>query len=259
MKLLDFSRNEFSQCGEDGILEKIFKTMKIKKGTCVEFGAWDGKLFSNSYHLIANKGWRGVFIEASPEKFKDLQETYAGRPDVICLNSMVGFEAPQLLDGYLAATDLPGDFDLLSIDVDGNDYHIFETVKKFRPKVVVVEFNPSIPNHIRFIQEKNMQVNHGSSLLAVAELAKTKGYELICCTAWNAIFVDACYFPLFGISNNSLDALHTDTRMHTYLIQMYDGTLRVAGMTRMIWHNIAIDEARIQMLPIEMRVFGDRL
>jgi hypothetical protein len=259
MNLLDFRRNETSQYGEDGILEKIFAVLGVERGRCVEFGAWDGKLHSNSYHLISSKRWSGVLIEGNPVKFADLQKTFADRPDVVCLGKLVGFEPPMLLDDYLSATELPLDFDLLSIDIDGNDYHVLDSIRKYKPKVIVIEFNPTVPNHIDFVQERNLRVNHGSSVSAIVKLANSKGYELACCTDCNAILVDRKHFPKLGIEDNTLANLRRGVSYHTYLIQCFDGTLQVAGKTKLIWHNVEIDNARIQMLPKELRTFGDSI
>jgi hypothetical protein len=259
MDLLSFKKDVTSQFGEDGVLEKVFEVLGIKKGQCVEFGAWDGKQYSNTYNLIANRQWGGVLIEGSKERFSQLKETYRGRNDVKTLNCLVGFEPPDSLDDILAKTALPIDFELLSIDIDGNDYHIFSSVNKYHPKVVVVEFNYSIPNHIGFIQERNMAVYQGSSLNALCKLASTKGYELVCATDTNGIFVDRKYFPLFGITDNSIDALHKEVRYHTYLLQLFDGTLLVAGVTRMLWHGVTIESSRMQVLPPELRKYPDRI
>ena len=259
MDLLTFRNNVHSQYGEDGILEQVFKILEIAKGACVEFGAWDGKHFSNTANLLLNKGWGGVMIEGSSVKFGDLRKTYEGRSDVILLNRIVSFGPPDNLDSIFSTTPLAEDFDLLSIDVDGCDYHIFDSVKKYHPKVVICEFNPSIPNCIVFSQARDMALNHGSSLLALVQLAKSKSYELVCCTDCNAIFVEQRFFAKFGIENNSIDVLHQDIRYQTWIVQFYDGTLKVAGCGRMIWHGVSIDEERIQMLPKEMRRFPDAL
>jgi hypothetical protein len=259
MDLLAFRKNVTSQYGEDGILEKIFDVLSISRGLCVEFGAWDGKKFSNSYNLIANMGWGGVLIEGSAQKFPELQETYKGRADVTLLNRLVGFDAPERLDDILSQTTLPLDFDMLSIDVDGNDYHILDSITTYHPKVLIVEYNPSVPNHLAIVQERKPSVNHGSSLKAITDLATRKGYSLVCVTDTNGIYVAQRYFSLFGINDNSLDTLHSDKRYQTYLIQLYDGTLHVAGMDKMIWHGIKIESSRIQVLPAELRRFPDSI
>lgn len=257
MDLLQFKKDVHSQFGEDGILEKIFEVLSISKGWCVEFGAWDGVQMSNTCNLIKNKNWSAVLIEGSAKKFPDLKSNYALRKDVFALNRMVGFDSPHLLDNILSTTPIPLDFELLSIDIDGNDYHIFDSVNTYHPKVVVIEFNPSFPNQIEFFQNKDSAVNHGSSLNSITKLAKQKGYELICVTDVNGIYIDKSLYPLFEIKDNSLDELHKNRSWETYLIQLFDGTLIAAGQTRMIWHGIQIDNDRLQMLPREYRRFND--
>ena len=186
--LKKYAKNINSQFGEDGIIEKIFTIIEESDKWCVEFGAWDGKNLSNTYNLLANKNWRGILIEANPRKFKDLLETYKENPQVQCMNKFVNFGGSDSLENILSSTEIPENFDLLSIDVDGNDYHIWSSVKIYNPKVVIIEFNPSIPNDIFFVQDPNFNLNHGNSLLALIELGKTKGYELICTTDVNGIF-----------------------------------------------------------------------
>ncbi len=257
MNLLEFRKNVTSQTGEDGVLEKIFEVIGVDEGWCVEFGAWDGKKHSNTFNLITDKGWKAVLIESSPKRFPALQETYRAYPDVVALQRIVGFETPDLLDEILATTPIPIDFDLLVVDIDGNDYHVLAAVEKYRPKVVVIEFNPSVPNHVHLVQKKDLNVQHGSSLRAITTLCSERGYELVCCTGSNGIYVRKELFPLFGVADNSLDALNTDRSFQTWLIQLYDGTFRIAGCQTMIWHGLTIEEDRIQMLPKQLRIKRD--
>jgi hypothetical protein len=259
MGLSDYRHDVTSQYGEDGIIARIFEVLEIPVGACVEFGAWDGKIYSNTYNLIQNRGWRGVLIEGSARKFVELQRTYAGRKDVETIYSVVGFEPPHLLDEILSKTSIPTDYDLLSIDVDGIDYHILASITRYRPKVVVIEFNPSIPNHIRFIQPRDMQINQGSSAAAITELASQMGYELICCTDVNAFFVERRFFPRFEIADNSLEALNQSRAFQTVLFQGFDGTLHLAGYRKLIWHGIDIDVEKIQVLPKHLRRYPDAL
>jgi hypothetical protein len=244
-----------SQFGEDGILAKIFQVVPAGNRWCVEFGAWEGTHFSNTRNLIRHHGWRGVLIEADTAKFTDLVATYRGNRRVTCLNEFVDFAGEKRLDRILPRTPVPRGFDLLSIDIDGNDYHVWQAVEVYRPKVVVIEFNPSIPNDTIYVQDADMNVNQGASLRALIQLGKRKGYELISTTPINAIFVLRRLFPLFDISDNDIDLMHDDSRFSTYLLQMYDGTLRTAGCTRMLWHDMEIDVERLQVLPPERRYF----
>jgi len=75
--LLKFKRDEFSQTGEDGIIEKILEILPSNDRWCVEFGAWDGLFLTNARHLIDSKGFSAVLIEADKKKFLDLRRNYA--------------------------------------------------------------------------------------------------------------------------------------------------------------------------------------
>ncbi len=256
--LKECSNNIFSQFGEDGIIEKIFSMLPDSNRWCVEFGAWDGKHLSNTHLLLSQKGWSGVLFEASRERFGDLLRTYDGNEKIICINKMVAFEGKNTLDRLLAITPVPEDFDLLSIDVDGNDYHIWRSLEKYRPRVVIIEFNNTIPNSVEFIQPADPSVNQGSSLLAMCNLGKEKGYELIAVTDSNAFFADAKYFEFFQIGENSPEAMNGDQKYLTHIFQLYDGTLVAEGNLKLLWHGIPIDQKKIQVLPSSFRYFPEK-
>ncbi len=253
--LLDFRSDVTSSDGEDGIIEKIFSIIGDGSRTALELGALNGRHDSNVWNLIKNKGWKGVLIEADRTYFERLEREYAGNPRAYCLNAFVSFEGEQSLDAILAATTLPCEFDLFSLDVDGNEYHLWASMQRYRPRVVVVEFNPSIPNNISFIQPRDMSVYQGSSLRALADLARGKGYELIAANSVNAFFVVKELFAKFNIADNSLDAVHTDRSFETQLFQLYDGTLKIAGNRMLIWHKLPIGEEKLQVLPRRKRVY----
>ena len=128
-------------------------------------------------------------------------------------------------------------------------------MKILKPKVVIIEFNPSIPNDIEFVQPKNMKVNQGSSLLSLVKLGKKKEYELIAVTEINAIFVKKQYFKLFGIKDNSPSSMYIDNKYQTRIFQLYDGTLVINGCNTLIWHGIKLTKKRIQILPRYLRIF----
>lgn len=256
--LLQYARDVHSQRGEDGILEEVFKHIPGGERWCVEFGAWDGVHLSNTRYLM-EQGWHGVFIEADPERFKDLERTYADNPLAHCMCTYVNFTGPDTLDNLLARTPIPQDFDLLSIDIDGNDYHMWESVQRYNPKVVIIEFNPAIPADVEFIQPKDMGVNQGNSILSLVLLGKQKGYELVCTTLLNAIFVKREFFNTFGITNNTPGVLCTDTRYQTKFFQLYDGTVVLTGARRLLWHGVPIRARDLAYLPAPFRMFPERM
>jgi hypothetical protein len=97
-----------------------------------------------------------VLLEADPIRFAELQRRYRENDRVYCINELVTFEGERCLDSLLMNTPLPEDFDLLSIDVDGNDYWLWEGLRSYAPKVVIIEFNPTIPNSVIFIQVRRL-------------------------------------------------------------------------------------------------------
>jgi hypothetical protein len=255
--LSQFSANVTSQFGEDGILKRIFEIMPDSDKWCVEFGAWDGKFLSNCYNLLANFEWRGVMIEANKTKFKALKKTYENNSNTCLINLFVNFEGKNKLDNLLKKIPIPKNFDLLSIDIDGNDYYIWESLKDYSPKVVVIEFNPTIPSDIEFIQKRDFKINQSSSILSINKLGRAKGYELIGTTECNAIFVKAEYFRLFGIENNDPAVLWDKEIDPPRVFQLFDGTLVLTKEFELWWNGIKVDKYDLQKLPKFYRFFID--
>lgn len=174
-----------SQGGEDGALHEVFRRLGIQEGWFVEFGAWDGIHCSNTYALTC-RNWKGVYIEVDPAKHAELERNMAscgGR--VICLSRFVGVEGEDSLDSILASTPIPKDFDLLSIDIDSNDYWVWKSVRLYSPKVVIIEYNCNFHAHecksIPFTVngEWDGTLFYGASAAALVKLGKTKGYTLV--------------------------------------------------------------------------------
>ena len=256
--LLRFGKNVHSQHGEDGIIERIQELMPPKHKYCVEFGAWDGKHLSNCCNLLTNHGWGGTMIEADSEKFKALQKTYAGNEKVLPLNRLVGFDGENTLDSILLEAGAPKDFDLLSIDIDGCDYFVWESLRYFSPSLVVIEFNPTVPNDVIFIQDKTFEVNHGCSLLALIGLGQQKGYELIAATGTNGLFVRKEDYPRFDIASNFIGHLHHPMQ-DGRIFQGYDSYIHTVGIDGLLWHKSspALSSEDFQVLPKAMRFWGD--
>lgn len=257
--LYDFARNVTSQCGENGIIEKVLEVIDESNKWCVEFGSWDGKNCSNTYNLITEKDYSAVLIEGDKQRFGDLLKTFEGNTKVIPFNTFVGFKSKDCLDTILKDTPIPIDFDILSIDIDGNDYHIWDAVKQYKPKVVVIEFNPSIPTCVEFVQPKDMRLSQGNSLLSITKLGKSKGYELVSVTKINAIFVLDKYFKLFEITDNTPESLRVSEALITHIFCGYDGTVFLRGHGYLPWQLIPFKESKVQQMPKWARKrFGDK-
>ena len=253
--LLELSHDVYSQAGEDGIIEAILELLPSTDKWCVEFGAWDGVSLSNTRNLINHKGFSSVLIEGNEQRFLELRRNCSRDTNTIPINRFVGFGNDDNLDHILSNTPIPKDFDFLSIDIDGNDYHAWQAMSAFTPKVVCVEFNPTIPPSVRFVQEADPSVNQGSSLLSLVDLGKKKGYELISVSRFNAFFVRADYAPLYQIADNSPAVLWTQQDWVTYLFSGFDGRVFLRGGCMLPWHKVPLREKQLQVLPRILRSY----
>lgn len=200
-----------------------------------------------------------MLIEGSATRFRDLEAASSDNPKVIAVNAFVGFGPTDGLDSILARTPIPDDFAVLSIDIDGNDYHVWNAVTRYKPQVVVIEYNPTIPTAVDFVQPADMSINQGASIAALDRLGRDKGYELVAVTAHNCLFVRREYFPRFGIADNSPASLRADESMVTYIFNGFDGTVFIRGYGALGWHGIPYREERMQPLPRVFRKFPDSL
>ena len=205
IKLIEYRKNVYSQNGEDGVLEEIFKRINLASSNnekwCVEFGAWDGKHLSNTFHLV-EQGWNAVYIEGDKEKYQDLLETVKQYPKIKPINAMVGFEDSDSnnLNNLLSGTIIPEDFDLLSIDIDSYDLAVWQCFVG-KPKVVIIEINSSIEPGI--LQWHDGIFCQGNSFSSTIKVAEDKGYMLVCHTG-NLIFLREDLVQMIGLDNRSI-------------------------------------------------------
>jgi hypothetical protein len=200
--LNSFERRVLSQNGEDGIIAELFARIPHHR-YFVEIGVEDGSQ-CNTAVLARHYGWRGLMIEADPAMFERLKASYEAFP-VRCTHLLVDRDnvAP-----VLRQSGVPHQFDLLSIDIDGNDYYVWEALAQFSPSVVVIEYNASFGRHASKVIAYNPKHSwsrnqyYGASLKALATLGERLGYALLGTDrrGINAFFVRrdllrACGFP----------------------------------------------------------------
>ncbi len=183
--LKGFKFNYFSQNGEDGIIEEIFRRLDINSGWIVEFGAWDGKCTSNTFHLLeSKKPFSAVYIEGDKNRYQDLLQTAKGYP-IIPVNSYVAPDGENSLDLILNKTPIPKNFELLSVDVDGIDYHLWKSLKNYTPKIVIIETDMGIPIGVKQIHSYKHRYTSYTSMVG---LGNEKGYTCVC-NVGNLFFV----------------------------------------------------------------------
>jgi FkbM family methyltransferase len=190
--LRDFEKQVFSQNGEDGILEEIFRRLGGEPGYLVEFGTGTGSE-CNGARLVRQCHWQALFLEADPRSYAALVENYRGYPGVRTVQTRV---SSQNLEDLLAAHAVPREFDLLSIDIDGNDYWVWAALRRWRPRVVVIEYNAAYPPPVKWVMKENPDhiwdgtSFHGASLASLARLGLEKGYFLV---ATNSVGINAFF------------------------------------------------------------------
>src|SRR5262249_12133865 len=135
--------NHTSQFAEDAIIEAIFDRIGTANKWCFECGASDGLFFSNTRKLIED-GWNAIQVEADPTFFEQLSSRYKDNPRVQCVQQFAGLKAGNRIDDILERCGAPRDIDLLVIDVDGQDYHLWNSLMNYRPRVICVEFKPGV-------------------------------------------------------------------------------------------------------------------
>lgn len=226
LDLSKFKKSITSQSNEDGIIEKIFETIGTRNKVCVEFGGYDLKEFSNVFTLWSSKGWSALIIEGSKKRYNKMINDYqqfvadTGIDSVRIENKHVMLDGNNSLEKILRKYDILEEFDLLSMDVDGIDYHIWKQLAGYRPRVVIIEINTSIPPHISLIgRERGNYI--GTGIKDMCELGNNKGYDLVACTITNAVFVIHEEAEKFT-NRNDLDKLLPKDNI-TYAMSAFDG------------------------------------
>lgn len=215
----------YSQGGEDGMIAEVLRRLGIDRGTCVEFGAHDGFTYSNTARLWHDGGWRAVLIEPDPARFRLLTSRAAGH-DCRLVNGAVTPDGPGRLASILDGAGVDRDVDLISIDVDGDDLLLLRSLAPVRARIVVCEYNPTIPWHLDLEGEPDTAT--GCSLGALSSGAAAVGYTLVGVTPTNGIFVAETEAHLFDDLERDVAAL-ARPQAYTYVITDYTGRAAVAG------------------------------
>jgi hypothetical protein len=182
-----------SQNGEDGILQAIFDLIGSRSRYFIEFGAGCG-VQGNCVLLADCMGWRGLMIEADKDASESLAAKYAGNRRVTTRNAVVTADnVEQIFD----SAGVPRQIDLLSIDIDGNDFWVWQSITACVPRVVAIEYNANLPLDATLVMPRDDAHAwdgtdyFGGSLGAYEALASEKNYRLVHTdsTGVNAFFV----------------------------------------------------------------------
>ena len=192
---LMYRQNIYSQCGEDGIFRELVRRLPERSQWVCEFGAVDGKKYSNTFLFVERQGYHAVYIEPNETTYPLLVETAKEFPTILPFHTEITVEGDTSLESILARTPIPKDFDILSIDIDSYDYQVWKSLTSYTPKFVVIEINSGLnPMDPSAIYGEGS--SEGTGFLPMARLGESKGYTLLCHTG-NLIFVRNDLAPLY--------------------------------------------------------------
>jgi hypothetical protein len=187
----------FSQGGEDGIIQYLISKIAIPNKTFIEFGV-ENYIESNSRFLFINNNWSGYVIDGSAENVRFIEHDLGSYGE---LHTTCSFITRDNINELLVKVGFDSEVGLLSIDIDGNDYWVWQAIKSIKPIIVIAEYNSvfgvntfwSIPYQADFVRKNNNahQLYYGASLQALNYLAEQKGYSFIGCNTKgnNAFFL----------------------------------------------------------------------
>ena len=193
--LIPFGYTIYSQNEEDGMIREIFNRIGMGNKIFVEFGAEYG--VENNTLALLFENWKGLWIEGSERSAKQLFKNFEGSVKNGNLQVINSFVTKENINTLISSAGFPEDIDLLSVDIDGNDFHVVEAITCVKPRVIVIEYNAKFPPPIRYCM--NYDSAHvwqgddcfGASLKFLEVEFSKLGYYLVgcCLSGVNAFFV----------------------------------------------------------------------
>ena len=210
-----------SQHREDGIIDYLLDTVGQSNGEFVEFGFAISEC--NCMNLVLNRKFKGLFIDGSSTVCTQAKDTLAwlNIDDVEVVNAFLSVDN---INAIIKDNGFSDEIDVLSVDIDGNDYWLWSAIDVINPRIVVAEYNatfgkdkaitiPYDPEFIRY-EKHSSGFYHGASLRALHHLGIQKGYQLVGCdfTGVNAFFVRNDLVSLNNIEVISVDDAFVENR-----------------------------------------------
>lgn len=213
----------YSQNDEDGIIEEIFNRIGTTDKTFVEFGVENG-LECNSHYLL-HKGWRGLWLEGNEKAIAEIYSRFYPAIKTGQLKCRNAFITKDNINELIAEGGIVGEIDLLSVDIDGNDYYVWQAINVVKPRVVIVEYNAKFPPNHAWKQAYNAKHQWdgsdwmGASLKALELLGRELGYQLVGTdlSGVNAFFVRQDLATDHFIEPATSEALYNPARYYSTL------------------------------------------
>ena len=205
---VDWLANQFSvysQFGEDGLIQLLLREVPVTHRTFVEFGVEDYREATTRFLLVNNR-WSGLVLDGSDANMAALKQEQIYQ--WLDLQAATAFVTRENINDILRANGREGEIGLLCIDIDGNDYWVWEAIDAVSPTIVVIEYNyrfgPEIsvvvPYDPHFVKNDAhpSAIYYGASLTALCRLARKKGFAFVGCSngGVNAFFVRRDHLPV---------------------------------------------------------------
>jgi len=185
-KLSDYEWKIYSQWGEDGIIDFLVSEVSIVNKTFIEFGV-ESFSESNCKYLLMKSDWNGFVIDGSQKNIEKLKNSnYFYKYD---LQALAAFVDADNINELLKKSEFERDLGILSVDIDGNDYHVLSKIDCFDPRIIICEFNPifgnerkiTVPYDPKFYRTKKHHSNlfFGASINALISLLTKQDYTLV--------------------------------------------------------------------------------
>jgi hypothetical protein len=205
----------FSQWGEDGIIQFLLQHVLIERPLFIEFGV-ENYTESNTRFLLTNNQWSGIVIDGSDENIE-----YIKRDQIYWatnLKAVSAFITKDNINDLIEKNGISGDIGILSIDIDGNDYWVWEAIDCVSPRIIICEYNshfgpeaevttPYDPEFVRDLAHFS-KIYYGASISALTSLAESKGYSLV---ASNSVGNN-----IFFVRNDLIGELHVLSPAQAY-------------------------------------------
>jgi hypothetical protein len=175
----------FSQFGDDGIIQYLIASLRLKRSRFVEFGV-ENYREANTRFLLRKDDWAGLVIDGSETNIREIQQSsLMWRHN---FTAVAAFITRENINQLISNAGFSGDLGILSIDIDGNDYFVWQNIDCVNPAIVIAEYNSvfgvspvSIPYDPAFVRTKAHSSNlyWGCSIGALEHLGREKGYALV--------------------------------------------------------------------------------
>jgi hypothetical protein len=249
----DFEFRVFSQWGEDGIVEHLVKRVPIVNETFVEFGV-ETYVEANTLFLLRHRNWRGLVIDGSARNVESIR-----RASVLWRYNLLAdcaFLTRDNINEVISRNGVAGDIGLLSIDIDGNDYWVWQAITCVDPRIVISEYNglfgPEAKVSVPYQPDFQRSVAHrtcmwyGASIAALEHLARTRGYSLV---AGNSAGNNA-----FFVRNDCLGNLRVRSAREAYVAAAFREARAADGSVEFL--SFAERQLAIRSMPVVDVVTG---